>query len=89
MSLIDYTPESIDARKEELRQQIKEKQDVLVKKAKELTQPEAAETTSQKWINNFNKAIAIYDGVMMGYKIYRGVRAFSFLPWKKRKKRRR
>ena len=88
MPLIDYTPEAIEARKAELRQQIKEKQEALIKKANMLTQPEAAETTSQKWINNIGKAIAIYDGLMTGYKIYRGVRAFSFLPWKKRRKKR-
>ncbi|MBQ7664876.1 hypothetical protein C7Y71_002460 [Pseudoprevotella muciniphila] len=88
MPLIDYTPESIEARKAELRQQIKEKQEALFKKANGLTQSEAAETTSQKWINNIGKAIAIYDGLMTGYKIYRGVRAFSFLPWKKRRKKR-
>lgn len=88
MPLIDYTPESIEARKAELRQQIKEKQEALFKKANGLTQSEAAETTSQKWINNIGKAIAIYDGLMTGYKIYRGIRAFSFLPWKKRRKKR-
>ncbi len=88
MPLIDYTPESIEARKAELRQQIKEKQEALFKKANGLTQSEAAETTSQKWINNIGKAIAIFDGLMTGYKIYRGVRAFSFLPWKKRRKKR-
>ena len=88
MPLIDYTPESNEARKAELRQQIKEKQEALFKKANGLTQSEAAETTSQKWINNIGKAIAIYDGLMTGYKIYRGVRAFSFLPWKKRRKKR-
>ena len=59
MPLIDYTPESIEARKAELRQQIKEKQEALFKKANGLTQSDAAETTSQKWINNIGKAIAI------------------------------
>ena len=87
MPLIDYTPEAIEARKVELREQIKAKQEALIKKANMLTQPETADTISQKWVNNIGKVIAVYDGVMMGYKIYRGVRAFSFLPWKRRRKR--
>ncbi len=77
-----YTLESIAAERARL---VKDKEETAARirlDATALFAPEPAETKMQALINNAGRAIAIYDGVMLGYKL---LRQFGGLFRRKRK----
>lgn len=64
-----YSIESLDKRKEDLDRRIFLCEESISSKWQTLTAPPEADTKMQRWANHVERAIAVYDGFMMMYKL--------------------
>ena len=83
-----YTIESLQQRRNQLQKQLNNSKEVITDQWIKLFAPPQAETKVQMWVNQAERAYAIYDGVMLATNssensIY--LRAFSIVRIKTRK----
>jgi len=69
-----YTLETIAAEKERLRVRLAASKARISRQAEALFGPPPAANKVQRWTNHAERAFAIYDGVMTGYKLFRSFR---------------
>lgn len=77
------TLESIALEKAELQQRMDHAKEVMKATSIHLMTEETPLTHRERIMNSISKGMAVVDGVMLGYKIFRRTR--SFFRWKKRK----
>ena len=70
------TLEAISKRKEELRAEIKRQKAQILFSLKQAMAPSPAELKLHPFMQNLNKGMALFDGVMTGIKIIRRIKAF-------------
>lgn len=70
-----FTLEEIDARRAELRQQIRVQQNLLQKKYEQTFQAPVVDTKFQSWMNKADAAFSLFDGFMTGFKIFKSLRS--------------
>lgn len=71
-----YTLEEIDLRREQARQAFRKTERDIKRQVDALLAPPPAGNKMQEWIGHAERAYAIYDGVMTGYRLYRRFRGF-------------
>lgn len=64
-----YTIESLDKRKRELDKRISQCEESISLKWHTLFAPPEVDTKMQRWVNHVERAVAVYDGFMMMYKL--------------------
>lgn len=64
-----YTLESLSQKQQRLRKEIKMSQQRISTTWSQLTTPSEANTKMQHWVNQAERAVAVYDGFMMMYKL--------------------
>lgn len=64
-----YTLESLSQKQQRLRKEIKMSQQRISATWSQLTTPPEANTKMQHWVNQAERAVAVYDGFMMMYKL--------------------
>lgn len=82
-----YSIESLQQEKNSLRKQLEKNKANISLHWTTLFNPPEPDSKMQKWVNQAERAYAIYDGVMLGYKLFR--RFNSFMSIFHRKKRRK
>ena len=75
--------EEMALQRQALQKALEENKAGIRMKLNSLFTPPPAETKMQGWMNNASRIWAVYDGVMLGFKL---MRTFGFL-FRKRKKR--
>lgn len=85
MSKQKYTLEAIDMRRDALAEEASKQEKHIREDVENLFAPPVSETKIKSWMAQTEKALAIYDGVMLGWKIFRQFR--HLIP--SRRKRRR
>lgn len=70
-----YTLETIAAEKEKVRARLAACKKRMDEQAGALFGPPPAAGKMQRWANNLERAFALYDGVMTGYKLFRSFRS--------------
>ncbi len=83
-----YTVESLQQERAKIRKQLEANKTAIVNHWASLVTPAPADTKVQMWVNQAEKAYAIYDGVMLGYKLFRKFNHFVGIFGKKQKKER-
>ncbi len=83
-----YTFEALDAERAKLRSQIETSRSRISKRWTALTTPPPEANQFQHWVNQGERAFAIYDGVMTGYKLCRRLGNVASLFKRKNKKKR-
>ena len=78
------TLQALSVRKAELQKEPTQTSDRIRDHWHALMDPPPADTKVQQWVNSAERAVAVYDGVMMGYKLLRRFRGL----FSHRKKRR-
>ena len=78
------TPQSLAAREADLKKELTETSESIRAHWHALMDPPPADTKVQQWVNSAERVVAVYDGVMMGYKLLRRFRGL----FSHRKKRR-
>lgn len=86
MSKQKYTLEAIDARRDTLAEEATKQEKQIREDVESLFAPPVSETKIQSWAAQTEKALAIYDGVMLGWKIFRQFR--RLIPSRSKKRRR-
>ena len=85
-----YTPEMLQARLNVLHKKLDKNRASIAKKWQLLfAPPSESESKVQMWVNQAERAVAVYDGVMMGYKLFRRFNGFFHLWGHKQKNTRR
>lgn len=79
-----YTLETIDARREALAEEAVKQEKRIRDGVENLFAPPASETRLQSWMAQTEKALAIYDGIMLGWKIFRQFR--HLMPSRRRRR---
>lgn len=64
-----YTLESLSQKQQRLHKEIKMSQQRISTTWSQLTTPPEANTKMQHWVNQAERAVAVYDGFMMMYKL--------------------
>lgn len=82
-----YTVESLQQERAKIRKQLEANKTAIVNYWASLVTPAPADTKVQMWVNQAEKAYAIYDGVMLGYKLFRKFNHFVGIFGKKQKKK--
>lgn len=80
-----YDAERLSALKASLHDQLLQSQRRIAAHWNNLTTEPAEMTRSQLIMSQVEKGVAIYDGVMTGYKLYKRLRAFGSLFTRKKK----
>lgn len=80
-----YTIESLQQRRNQLQKQLNNSKEVITDQWIKLFAPPQAETKVQMWVNQAERAYAIYDGVMLGYKLFKRFNMFTSLFRRKNK----
>ena len=81
-----YSQETLQKRHNEINQEIQLSKKRISKHWQSLTTPTTADTQVQHWVNQAEKALAVYDGFMLMYKLAHRFSAFSGLFKRKSKK---
>lgn len=84
-----YTIESLQQRRSQLQKQLNNSKEVITDQWIKLFAPPQAETKVQMWVNQAERAYAIYDGVMLGYKLIRKFNMFASLFHRKNKNKKK
>lgn len=79
----EITLESIAREKAELQQRINDVTQAMANTSRNLMTEETPLTQRERVMNSISKGMAIVDGVILGYRIFRRTR--SFFNWKKKK----
>ena len=74
-------------RKQQLRERIEAKRHDIQQQIEILCTPDDNSTMQKRWINNLGKGIAIADGVLTGWRIYKRISHFLPNKWGKKAKR--
>lgn len=78
MSRYRYTPEEIEARRAWLADRIEEKRESIARRWDELVAPREDRHGPGKWMDRAATALTIYDGAVMGYKVFRCLNRLFF-----------
>ena len=81
-----YTIDEINAMKESLALELQDKEKKISTMSKMLFSPPNSENKVQHWMNQAEKAMAIYDGAVLGFKLLSNFRRIFNLGKKKGKK---
>ena len=81
-----YTVELLQQERAKIRKQLEANKTAIVNHWASLVTPAPADTKVQMWVNQAEKAYAIYDGVMLGYKLFRKFNHFVGIFGKKSEK---
>lgn len=73
MSRNKYKIDEIRARRAWLADRLEEKGESIARRWDELVAPGKKQRGAGKWMSRFATALTLYDGAMMGYRIYRGL----------------
>lgn len=68
-----YTPESLQEESRRLHEELKLCSASIGRKWIALTTPPAAQGKVQMWVEQAEKAVALYDGAMTGYKLFKAL----------------
>lgn len=80
------TLEVLEQRRAALQQEIRKSRQIIANRWERIFTPPEADTKVQHWVNQAERAVAIYDGFMMMYKLGQRFNSFSRL-FKRKKKR--
>ena len=80
------TLEQLEKRQEILRKEMNKSRQIIANKWERLFTPPEADTKVQHWVNQAERAVAVYDGFMMMYKLGQRFNSISKL-FRCRKKR--
>ena len=78
------TLQALSVRKAELKKELTQTSESIRDHWHALMDPPPADTKVQQWVSSAERVVAVYDGVMMGYKLLRRFRGL----FSHRKKRR-
>lgn len=81
-----YTIESLQKERTKVNKQLEANKAAIVNHWASLVTPTPADSKVQMWVNQAEKAYAIYDGIMLGYKLFRKFNNFVGIFGKKHKK---
>lgn len=85
-----YDIETLQARQAEVERQLDASRKAIAGHWDTLFSPPEEKSKTEHWMNQLARAVAVYDGVMTGYKLFRRFRTIlHFLPKRKRKKAKR
>lgn len=65
-----YTLEYLEKRQQALQQQMQSSRQRISYTWRQLFEPPKADTKVQRWVNQAERAVAVYDGFMMMYKLF-------------------
>lgn len=83
-----YTQDFLRQRRENINKQLQQSKSIIASHWNSLTSPTKADTQVQQWVNQAEKAVAIYDGFMLMYKLmHRFNNLASFFKRKNNKKK--
>ena len=68
------TLQALSVRKAELKKELTQTSESIRDHWHALMDPPPADTKVQQWVNSAERAVAVYDGLMMGYKLLRRFR---------------
>lgn len=71
-----YTFADIEQERTALQKEMRKHRQAMNEKARTLFTPPPADTKAEKLMNNINRVVAIYDGVMLGLKLVNRFRGF-------------
>lgn len=80
-----YTQEALQQRREKINKQLLQSKKNISHHWQSLTSPTKADTQVQQWVNQAEKAVAIYDGFMLMYKLMHRFNSISNLFKRKNK----
>lgn len=80
-----YTQEALQQRREKINKQLLQSKKNIYHHWQSLTSPTKADTQVQQWVNQAEKAVAIYDGFMLMYKLMHRFNSISNLFKRKNK----
>lgn len=83
-----YTLASLQKRQEALQEKLNASREKISEHWQALTAEPEENNVAQHWMNQVGRAVAIYDGVMTGYKLFRRFRAITSFFGKRKKKKR-
>ncbi len=81
-----YSIQSLQSRRKDLQQQLDESKTAIAGHWGKLFAPAQTDTKVQMWVSQAERAYAIYDGVMLGYKLFRRFNSVMSLFHKGKKK---
>ena len=82
-----YSIESLQQEKSSLRKQIETNKANISLHWTTLFNPPQSDSKVQNWVNQAERVYAIYDGVMLGYKLFRRFNSFVGIFHRKKRKR--
>lgn len=82
-----YSIESLQQEKSSLREQLETNKANISLHWTTLFNPPQSDSKVQNWVNQAERVYAIYDGVMLGYKLFRRFNSFVGIFHRKRRKR--
>lgn len=80
-----YTQTGLEQQRAKLRAEIRQCESRIARQWEVLVTPPPENTVVQKYVNKAEKAYAIYDGVMLGYKLCKRFNGFASLFRRKKK----
>lgn len=88
MRNVRYTLERIEAERLEIKRKLKKKEEMIAHDVELInTPPPADDNPLGFWFNNAGRMVAVYDGVMTGYKLMRALG--SLISWRGRRRKNR
>lgn len=87
MTLKKYSIESLQLEKDSLKKQLEKSKTNISLHWSTLFSPPKSDSKVQIWVNQAERAYAIYDGVMLGYKLFRRFNTFVSIFSKKKKRK--
>lgn len=82
-----YSIESLQQEKSSLREQLETNKANISLHWTTLFNPPQSDSKVQNWVNQAERVYAIYDGVMLGYKLFRRFNSFVGIFHRKKRKR--
>lgn len=82
-----YSIESLQQEKSSLKKQLKTNKVNISLHWTTLFNPPQSDSKVQNWVNQAERVYAIYDGVMLGYKLFRRFNSFVGIFHRKKRKR--
>lgn len=82
-----YSIESLQQEKNSLKKQLKTNKANISLHWTTLFNPPQSDSKVQNWVNQAERVYAIYDGVMLGYKLFRRFNSFVGIFHRKKRKR--
>lgn len=86
MTQTHYTLDSMLSERKSLGKKLQKSKQKIAADWETLFTPPRAENKVQRWVNNAERIVAMYDGIMLGYRLIHRIGA-RFSPFKRRKKK--